>query len=105
MRTFHYSKNMQFFIFSDGPRGCAFSPRFPRLGRLAANSHPEANIYVFITGRGNGGLLGEAAEIGLFCERSSTNKVCMNRYGINGTERPHKNVVYYTAEVPKYHRL
>ena len=65
------------------------------LGKLAKNSRDEADLYVFVTGRGNGNPLG-IAYVGTVCDNSRTHRVSINRYGIAGSQ---KNKVLYTAEV------
>ena len=65
------------------------------LGRLAKRSRDEADLYVFMTGRGDGNPLG-IAYVGTVCNRDRTRRVSINRYGIAGSQ---KNKVLYTAEV------
>ena len=92
--------------FSESPYGYEWAdPVFERVGRLAENSHPDANIYVFLTGRGREPYkdhpLGQVGHIGGFCEGNYTRQVCFTRYA-NGQN---KSVVYFTAEVTKYYKV
>ena len=72
-----------------------FSNAFPDLGKIAKGSESNANLYVFVTGAGNGNPLG-VAYVGTVCNDARTHRVSINRYGLPGQE---KNKVLYTAEV------
>ena len=76
------------------------SRAFGELGQLASESHikKQHDLYVFITGRGDGKPLG-VAFVGTVCHTTKTHSVSINRYGIPGQE---KNKVLYTAEVKLY---
>ena len=90
-------KNIQCFIINIHVKffiSCSLS----RLGPLARKSKDEANLYVFITGKGTGGILG-IAYVGTVCNSARTNRVSINRYGRTGRGGPRKNKVMYTAEV------
>ena len=65
------------------------------LQKLAKNSKDHADLYVFVTGKGNGNPLG-IAYVGTVCSSSRNTRVSINRYGIPGKQ---KNKVLYTAEV------
>jgi len=64
------------------------------LQKLARESSDENNLYVFVTGKGNGNPLG-IAYVGTVCAKSRSSRVSINRYGIPGSQ---KNKVLYTAE-------
>merc|ERR1719361_2092493 len=64
------------------------------LQKLARDSRDEVDLYVFVTGRGNGNPLG-IAYVGTVCDSSRRRRVSINRYGIAGSQ---KNKVLYTAE-------
>ena len=61
---------------------------------IAASSSDDANLYVFITAKGNGNPLG-IAFVGTLCNQDRTHRISANRYGIVGSQ---KNKVLYTAE-------
>ena len=61
---------------------------------IAASSSDDANLYVFITGKGNGNPLG-IAFVGTLCNQDRHHRISVNRYGIVGSQ---KNKVLYTAE-------
>ena len=65
------------------------------LQKLARDSSDENNLYVFVTGKGNGNPLG-IAYVGTVCSKGRSSRVSINRYGIPGSQ---KNKVLYTAEV------
>ena len=61
---------------------------------IAESSSDEANLYVFITAKGNGNPLG-IAFVGTLCNPDRHHRISVNRYGIVGSQ---KNKVLYTAE-------
>ena len=65
------------------------------IGRVVRKSSDEADLYVFVTARGNGSPLG-VAYVGTVCKSDPTYRVSLSRYGIAGSQ---KNKVLYTAEV------